>query len=234
MIRFRPLLVMTIFSVVSLAILIALGRWQWEKYDEKTRAAEEPVAEMTIESYQPIPDAIQFVYGVRPDLRQPGWRVFTPVVFGDSIVFVDADFIPFRPQEAPPNPDEVRVPAQLRIGAPITGAAIRPEEAAPLTRAPLLLERLWFAADLDAMGRNGGLENVADYYIASAYMGDDGRAVSNPFALAPGADVMPPARHLGYALTWYGLALVLVAIYFAYHGSVGRFSLRPPRPPEAE
>ncbi|MBX9747677.1 MAG: hypothetical protein K2X34_12295, partial [Hyphomonadaceae bacterium] len=88
MIRFRPLLVMTIFSVVALAVLIALGRWQWERYDEKTAAAEEPVAEMTIEDYQALPDAIQFVYGTRIDTREQGWRVFAPVVFGDTIVFV--------------------------------------------------------------------------------------------------------------------------------------------------
>ena len=229
MIRFRPLLVMTIFSVVALAVLIALGRWQWERYDEKTAAAEEPVAEMTIENYQPIQDAIQFVHGVRTDTREQGWRVFVPVVFGDTIVFVDSDFIP---EIAPPNPDEVRVPALLRGGAPIRGASIRPEPPAPLTLAPRPLQRLWFAVDLGAMGRNGGLENVADYYIASSYVGADGRAVANPFALAPGADVLPPARHLGYAITWYGLALVLIAIYFAYHISVGRLSFRRPAPPE--
>ena len=47
-----------------------------------------------------------------------------------------------------------------------------------------------------------------------------------------GADALPPARHLGYALTWYGLAVVLVVIYFAYHANAGRLSLRPPRPPQ--
>lgn len=229
MIRFRPLIVMTIFSVVALAVLISFGRWQWEKYEEKTAAADEPVAEMTIEQYQPIHDAVQFVHGVRPDTREQGWRVFVPVVFGDSIVFVDSDFIP---EITPPNPDEVRVPPLLRGGAPIRGASIRPEPPAPLTLAPRPLQRLWFAVDLGAMGRNGGLENVADYYIASSYVGADGRAVSNPFALAPGADVLPPARHLGYAITWYGLALVLIVIYFAYHVSVGRLSFRPPAPPE--
>jgi surfeit locus 1 family protein len=83
---------------------------------------------------------------------------------------------------------------------------------------------LWFAVDLPAMGRNAGLENVAEYYIAGTYVGADGRAIANPFALAPGADTLPPARHLGYALTWYGLALVLMAIYFAYHISVGRLA----------
>ena len=79
------------------------------------------------------------------------------------------------------------------------------------------------------MGRNAGLENVADYYVANAYVGADGRATPNPFALAPGADALPPERHMGYAITWYGLALVLIVIYFAYHGSVGRLVLKPPR-----
>jgi surfeit locus 1 family protein len=229
MIRFRPLLVMSLVSIASFAVLVMLGRWQWDRYEEKRAAAEEPVAEMTIASYQPIPDGIQFVHGVRPDTREQGWRVFAPVGFGDTTVFVDADFIA---EINPPEASEVRFPAALRSGAPITGASIRPEPPPPLTFAPQPLRRIWFAPDLDAMARNAGLENVADYYIAAAYVGADGRATPNPFALAPGADVLPPERHLGYALTWYGLALVLIVIYFAYHASVGRLSFQPPRPRE--
>lgn len=220
---------MTVLSVIALAVLIMLGRWQWEKYEQKTAAADEPIAEMTVASYQPIPDAIQFVHGVRPDTRQQGWRVFAPVAYGDTTVFIDADFIP---EIAAPDPREVRFPAALRFGAPITGASIRPEPPAPLTLAPRPLQRLWFSVDLEGMGRNAGLGNVADYYIAGAYVGADGRATPNPFALAPGADVLPPERHLGYALTWYGLAAVLIVIYFAYHGSVARLRLRPEPPPE--
>jgi surfeit locus 1 family protein len=229
MIRFRPLLVMTVLTILAFAALIALGRWQWARYDEKLALSEEPVAEMTIAAYQPLPNGIQFVYGVRTDTREPGWRVFAPVQYGDSTVFVDADFVSGN---APPNPDEIRFPAQLRLGAPITGASIRPDPPAPLTLAPRPLQRLWFAVDLPAMGRNAGLADVADYYIASKYVGADGRAVANPFALAPGADALPPARHLGYAITWYGLALVLLVIYFAYHVSVGRLSFASPRPRE--
>jgi surfeit locus 1 family protein len=228
MIRFRPLPVMSLLTIIALAVLVFLGRWQWERYDEKTALANEPVAEMTIASYQPIEGAIQFVHGFRTDTREQGWRVFAPVQYGDTIVFVDADFIG---QIEPPNPAEVRVPALLRLGAPITGASIRPAPPAPFTLAPRPMQRLWFAIDLQAMGRNAGLENVADYFVAGAYMGADGRAGANPFARAPGADDLPPARHLGYALTWYGLALVLLAIYFAYHVSTGRLTLRPLRPP---
>lgn len=231
MIRFKPLPVMSLLSIAALAALILLGRWQWEKYERKTAAAGEPVAEMTIAAYQPLERGIQFVHGYRPDTRQQGWRVFAPVQEGESVVFIDAGFIPGV--EAP-DPDEVRFPASLRLGAPIVGAPIRPEAPAPFTLSPRPLQRLWFDVDLPAMGRNAGLENIADYYIASAYIGADGRAVANPFALAPGADALPPARHLGYALTWYGLAIVLLAIYFAYHISVGRLAFAPPRPRESD
>ena len=226
MIRFRPLPVMTLLTLIAFAILIALGRWQWEKFETKSAAAEEPVAQMTIEAYEPLPDALQFVFGLRVDTREQGWRVFTPVRFGESVVFVDADFIP---GVSPPNAEEVRLPASLRLGAPIIGASIRPEDAGPMTLAPRPLQRLWFAVDLGAMGRNAGLNNVADYYLAAAYVGADGRATANPFAVAPGADALPPARHMGYALTWYGLALVLIVIFFAYHISVKRLTFAPPR-----
>lgn len=229
MIRFSPLPLMSVFAILAFAVLIMAGRWQWEKYEEKTAAAEEPIAEMTIASYQPVEGGIQFVHGVRPDTREQGWRVFAPVQEGETVVFVDSDFIA---SIEPPDADEVRFPPSLRFGAPITGASITPEEPAPFTLSPRPLQRLWFAVDLPAMGRNAGLENVAGYYIAGAYVGADGRAISNPFALAPGADVLPPERHLGYALTWYGLAVVLLAIYFAYHVSVGRFAFQRPRPRE--
>jgi surfeit locus 1 family protein len=231
MIRFNPLPLMSLLTVVALAVLLMLGRWQWEKYEEKTAAAEEPVAEMTIASYQPIEGAIQFVFGVRPDTRERGWRVFAPVQEGESVIFVDSDFVPTLQA---PDPDEVRFPASLRFGAPINGPSITPEPPPPLALPPRLLEREWYAVDLPAMGRNAGLENVAEYYIAGAYVGADGRAIANPFALAPGADPLPPARHLGYALTWYGLAVVLLAIYFAYHVSVGRLALARPRPREQQ
>jgi surfeit locus 1 family protein len=228
MIRFRPLWIMTIATVLAFAVLIGLGRWQWERYETKRAAAEAPVAEMTIEGYQAIEGGLQFVYGVRPDTREIGWRVFAPVQYGDTIVFVDSDFILFQSGE-PPNADEVRLASSLRFGAPINGATIRPQEEGLFSTPPDALRRLWYRPDLAAMGRNAGVENVADYYIAAPYVGADGRSVENPFALAPGADPLPPERHLGYALTWYGLAVVLLGVYFAYHVSVGRLGFRMPR-----
>lgn len=226
MIRFQPLPAMSVLAILALAMLLALGRWQWEKYERKIDAADEPVAETMIADYQPIPEGIQFVYGVRADTREQGWRIFTPVQFGESVVFVDADFFPGA---RAPRPEEARPPPALRLGAPIVGATIHPGEPGPFTAPPNLLQRRWHAVNLQRMARNAGLDNVADYYIAADYVGADGRATDNPFALPPGADPLPAERHLGYAITWFGLALVLLVIYFAYHRSVGRLSLAPPR-----
>jgi surfeit locus 1 family protein len=226
MIRFRPLPLMTVFALAALVALVMLGRWQWDKYVLKSRAAHEPVAQMTLSNYQVLPEGVQFVHGIRPDTHQDGWRVLMPVQYGATVVFVDSDFVA---QAAPPKASEVRPIPALRSGAAISGATIRPEKPGPFAPAPILMQRIWFYIDLAAMGRNAGLSHVTNYYVASSYVGADGRATPNPFALANGADVLPPARHLGYALTWYGLALVLLVIYFAYHVNAGRLSLRAPR-----
>jgi surfeit locus 1 family protein len=74
---------------------------------------------------------------------------------------------------------------------------------------------LWYWADLPSM-------------TASAFPG--GSVAALPFVLEADAEPLPPGglprggvtrlalpnRHLEYALTWYGLALSLVAIYLAF------------------
>ncbi len=238
MIRFRPLLLLSVLSIAALVVLVSLGRWQWSRYLCKRAAAAEPPVELTIVDYQPMTEGLQFVHGFRSDTREDGWRVFAPVRTGAVSIFVDADFFPGA---RAPLPSEVRFPASLRSGAPITGVSVSPN--APgrcggrggaglgglLALAPQPLERKWYQVDLPAMGRNAGLGEVSDAYVAAAYVGADGRATPNPFG---GAFARPAAQHLGYAITWYGLAIVLLVVYFSYHVSVGRLSLAPPRPAE--
>lgn len=224
---FRPLPLMTALMLAAFALLLTLGAWQKQKFDFKRAAAEAPVAEMTLAAYEPLEDGVQLVYGVREG--QPGWRVLAPVLEGDTIVFVDSDWVAGATL---PDWREVRYPAALRFGAPVVGASIRPGEPSPFAPPPRPLERIWFDIDLQAMGRGAGAARVADYYIATPYLGVDGRAAPNPFAVAPGTDPLPPERHLGYALTWYGLALVLLGVYFAYHASTGRLRFGPARKTE--
>ena len=222
MIRFRPLPVMSLLAIAALAILITLGRWQWERYHEKLRLAATPPAEMTLSAYAPLPQGIQLVYGVRDG--EPGWRVFAPVKDGDTVVFVDSDFVA---GPAEPRWRDIRYPASLSYDTPIHGASIRPGGPGPLTFAPKPAARIWYAVDLKAMARTAGLGEAADYFIAAPYVGADGRVAANPFARNAGLDPLPPERHLGYAITWWGLAVILIGVYFAYHISVGRLRLKP-------
>jgi surfeit locus 1 family protein len=177
---------------------------------------------MTIASYRPIEEGLALVYGVKDG--EPGWRVFAPVLYGEENLYVDAAYVS---GVEPPDVRTLRFPASLTLNAPISGAAISPPPPAPLTNPPSIPDRIWYAVNLDEMARAAGLRSVADYYLATDYVGEDGRPVANPFAQA-NADPMPPARHMGYAATWWGLAIVLVGIYFAYHVSVGRLSLGAP------
>lgn len=224
MIRFRPLPMLTILAIVAFALLALLGRWQWQRYEEKLEEASAPPIEMTIASYRPIEEGLALVYGVKDG--EPGWRVFAPVLYGEENLFVDAAYIPGA---AEPDIRTLRFPASLTLNAPISGAVIRPppQQSGPLATPPKIPDRLWYSVNLDEMASAAGLRSVADYYLATDYIGEDGRPVPNPFAQA-NADPMPPARHLGYAATWWGLAIVLVGIYFAYHVSVGRLSFAPP------
>ena len=58
---------------------------------------------------------------------------------------------------------------------------------------------------------------VKDYYI-------DALRLDEKITLPIGVDGKPNLRnqHLSYAITWYGLALSLLFVYFSYHASSGR------------
>src|SRR5262245_46021450 len=109
---FRPLPIMTLFTIASAVVLALLGWWQWGRYQEKLALADAPVAHMTIESHLPIEEGLQLVYGVVGG--EPGWRLFAPVRLGETNLFVDAAFIP---GVDPPDWRTLRFPATLTVDA---------------------------------------------------------------------------------------------------------------------
>lgn len=205
-------------AVAALVVLIMFGRWQWAKYNAESQAQAAPPLEVTLGDYEPIPEAIQLVYGALGSA--PGWRVLTPVRAEGRTIFVDAAF---EPGPNPPAVEDLRVPGALAHGVAVTGVSVPASAGGAFTAAPDPARRIWYAMDLAAMAQAAGLQGEvdADSYIALPYIGDDGRPLPNPFVLGR-LDPTPPEQHLGYALTWWGLALVLVGVYFAYHVSAGR------------
>ena len=97
------------------------------------------------------------------------------------------------------------------VRAPETRGSFMPENEPAADR--------WFTRDIAAMARARGLDRVAPFWI--------------DLDPVPGATGWPrpgqtrlaiPNNHLGYALTWFGIALALLGVFSAFawrraHGS---------------
>ena len=74
---------------------------------------------------------------------------------------------------------------------------------------------LWYWPDIAAMSHSalpGGEQNTLPFFIDA-----DARPPSSPYLPQGGVTrVDLPNRHLEYALTWYGLAVTLIGVYFAF------------------
>jgi len=219
MIRFRPLPIMTAFSVVALVILILLGDWQWRRYHEKLAARAHPPPATIIAEATPLPGKIQLVYALND--QGPAWRVFAPVAHDGQITFVESGA-----NSGLKPPDWRSIPEPF-AGAAIAlkGVKIIPPTGGWGASPPDRAAHVWYGADLRAMGQAVGLRNVTPYYLALPYVGRNGALIPNPFASPYASDPLPPERHLGYALTWWGLAGALVAVYAAFHIRAGRLAL---------
>ena len=222
--RARFPLVLTILTGLSLVLLIALGVWQVQRLQWKTdliaaaeAAAEAPPAPLAAILADTAPefrraiidcpglDTARFVELQTIDQGRAGVRLISacrPPDTGVTLLidrgFVD-ESISARPPVAP-SATPVRIVAMVRMTPPRGALALEPANdrlynrdtramAAALNAPQPIDERTWFA-----------------------------QTSSNPDwqALEPSA---PPAafsnNHLGYAITWFGLALALVGFYVA-------------------
>lgn len=137
----------------------------------------------------------------RPDVDDPGYWVFTPAHLADgSIVMVNRGFVPDGRQDPASRP-------QGQIAGPleITGSMRWPGAQHWFTPADEPTKNLWFTADPQAIASAKGLGAVAPFYVEQESPVPPG-GLPKPGKLV----VTLPDNHLQYALTWYGLALVLV------------------------
>jgi surfeit locus 1 family protein len=212
------MLVLTLATIASFALLIWLGFWQWDRYlGKRARQDAPPPPTASLESFERIDAPPSFVFGSWNG--RPGWRVFLPVSTYGALVFVDAGFIP---DAGAPDLDSVTV--TLPDSPPLSGLLLSPSRVGRFAAPSAPDKRLFYAEDLAGMAASAGLKTPATYFIGMDYRTEDGGVAPYPFA--PGADPTPPERHLGYAITWWGLAAGLIAVYLALHARLGRFSWR--------
>lgn len=200
-----------IFGLLGTVVLVGLGVWQMQRLDWKEAILADIDARITAAPValpeQPDPQADRYlpvtVTGVLQDpairvlVSQKqvgaGYRIIRPMQVGERLIMVDLGFLPIQsPTPAVPS-DPVTVQGNLHW----------PDEVDSYTPAPDLDADIWFARDLSLMADHLG---TAPVLVVA-------RSTSLPdSALAP----LPvdtsgiPNDHLGYAVTWFGLAIVWV------------------------
>jgi surfeit locus 1 family protein len=226
--RFRPALVPTLAMLVGVAVLLALGTWQMQRMAWKQALIEHresglaapPVVLPTISNDWPSYDFrrveatgvfrhdLEQQYGVRKHHERLGHHVLTPLVRSDgSAVLVDRGWVP-ADRLAPESRREGQLSGQVRIeGIGRYRAADAPLWVTPSNQPD---ERRWFWYDMEALAATVGIEILPVVIEADA--------TPNPGGLPIGGltRIELPDNHLQYALTWYALALTLLAVYIAF------------------
>jgi surfeit locus 1 family protein len=234
--RFRPLKGATLAFLPAFALLIALGIWQLERREwklaliaemtaqlsappvplenlERARAAGAPV------NYRPVVAQGRFDHSRELHLFRPsregegGYHIITPLLREAGLpVLVDRGFVPgTRLDPATRGAGNAEGVVTLR------GIARESEKGGTFTPANEPAKNLWFTRDSTAMGAAVGLAHVEPFFI-------EADATENPGGFPQGGQTEITLRnaHLGYALTWFGLAGALTFVYLAYHRAQGR------------
>jgi cytochrome oxidase assembly protein ShyY1 len=225
-----------IFILVMLIALVSLGVWQLQRRVEKhaliaalterlaappealpppsqwsalTPARDEFRRVRFSASYEAAPDAMVYSSGsaIRADVSGPGTWAFLParLASGETVV-IDAGFVPNLMQD---RAEQDRAVKSLRGDTPVmlTGYLRFPEKAGMLMPQANLAKRLWFTRDHEAMAAALQWGAVAPFYI-DLEQPMPASGVPKPGAL----EVHLRDDHMQYAITWFGLAgVVLIA-----------------------
>jgi surfeit locus 1 family protein len=230
----RSLLAPGLATLIALAILIGLGKWQLERKAWK----ESVIAQIQARAFGPpsaiappaswptwraeegefrrvrvtgtfLHDLEAAVHGLAPGERgapRQGFYLFTPLrlVEGGTIM-VNRGFVP----------TELRDPAKRPGSQPAGDVAVTGLVRAPETKGWFVpddkpAENQWFRRDPAAIAAAKGL-TVAPFYVAA----DE---TPNPGGWPQGGQTTLnlPNNHLQYAFTWFGIAATLVGVFGAF------------------
>ncbi len=224
---FRPMPILTLLSVVSLGILILLGNWQYQRYSDKIDRSAEVASEdlperIEVQLDRTLPANVQQVYGFADS--EPIWRRYAPGRIADTgkpvLVMIGATGGP-SPVSAPLSslPESISYVGILAQKSATT-SVFNPKDNPQQDE--------WYSLAPDQIWKNLGLDGsplVAEPIVMTVRNAADlgqSRLTPNPYAYAKPLDPLPPERHFGYALTWWGMALGLIGVYVALHRARGR------------
>lgn len=235
MIRFRPLWGLTLWTVLGLAMLVALGVWQLERLAWK----EDLIARVNAQIHAPsvpLQEAIdggiegaewrhvtvkgrfendKEIYLFAPGPHgEPGVQVITPLQADNGAeVLINRGWVP----DAKADP-AARPAGQIASETTITGIARLSVQPGWFTPAPDYVHRRWYSKTAETMATLLHTEVLPLFVEADA--------TPNPGGYPIGGQTVVdfPNNHLQYAITWIGLALALAGVYLAYHVRQGRLT----------
>lgn len=238
----RSWLGLLIPAILLFGILIALGTWQVERKAWKEgliaalteRLAPPPTAlpppatwrslDQANNEYRRVKfsgtfghdkEALVYAPGsaFRPDVSGAGYWVFTPMRLSDGgVVMVNRGFVPADRKEA-----ASRAEGQVAGPVEIVGTMRWPDARSWFSPRDDAAHNLWFTRDPAAIADAKGVGLVAPFYVEQESPTPPGGSPQ------PGKLVVHLRNeHLQYAITWYGLALVLVVVFAGWARSSGR------------
>lgn len=227
----RPMLWPTVFAIPALVVLILLGNWQMDRLDWKQDLlmqieqgmAAEPIGLPPVESWISVDPSIQryssvSATGVFDHANEahiyissidgkPGYHVITPLeLTGGGWLLVDRGFVPIARKAADTRPS-----GQLDGEVTVQGVLVVPDEANAFTPEPDFVKNVWYHRPIDILATQAGVSPVFPMLM-------DAGPLSNPGGLPVGGQTHLELKnpHLGYALTWYGLAATLIGVWLAF------------------
>jgi surfeit locus 1 family protein len=217
---------MTLLAIPAFLILILFGNWQWGRYQEKM-AAQYAEPEWETLSGALLPETGRYVYAFVDG--QSAWRGVFALDTGETVVFVPQTLvIEINPPEAPPASALTGSPRIALRGIwrepQARGAFTPPDQEGSGALYALDPEKL--AATLSPSQAARVAARIFEPETLLRIEQDRVVPVLNPLIRAGLDERLPPERHFGYALTWWGLALALLGVYGVYHYQLGRLGLR--------
>ena len=239
-------------ALLAFAVLIGLGVWQiqrkaWKEgliasLTERLAAPPEtlpsakswPQLDQATDEYRRVHFTATFDFGreafvfasataFRPDVSGPGYWVFVPARLGDgSIVMVNRGFVPDSRRDP-----QSRTEGQISGPVDIAGAMRWPDTRHWFTPNDDPAHNLWFARDPVSIATAKRIGAVAPFYVEQESPMPPG-GLPRPGKLV----VSLPDNHLQYAITWFGLAAVLVGVFISWaYSSMRGERLDRPAPP---
>ncbi|MBB3592224.1 surfeit locus 1 family protein [Rhizobium sp. BK529] len=227
--RRKPPLLTGIAVLIALAILISLGTWQVERLhwkegllaDIAERRAAAPVPLADIEAmaaqngdieYRTVTATGRYINNKERHFfatwrGQTGYYIYTPLQLADGrYLFVNRGFVPYENKEP-----EMRMQGELTGQQTVTGLARAKLPGKPSWLVPDndVAKNIFYWKDLDVMASSVDLDrtSVVPFFV-------DADSTPNPagFPIGGVTQVDLPNDHLQYAVTWYGLAVVLAVV----------------------